>query len=60
MLTIELRMVRLIWARSAISFKHVPFWFLFSDPHLTTYNPKIGVQIIVVFELGMSTFLAEN
>ena len=27
----------------------------FLDPHLTTYHPNIGVHIIVVFDLGMST-----
>jgi hypothetical protein len=31
------------------------FWCPFLDPHLTTYHSNMGVQIIIVLELGMST-----
>ena len=33
----------------------VPFWCQFLDPHLITYHLNVGVQIIVLFDLGMST-----
>ena len=54
MLTIEPRMVNLIWAHSIISFKNMPFWCPFLDSHLTAYCSSIGVHIIVMFDLGMS------
>ena len=55
MLTIELRMISILCARSPIYFKHVSFWWQFLDLHLTTYHSNIGVQIIFVFNLGVST-----
>ena len=30
------------------------FWYLYLDPHLTTYHSNVSVLIIVVLELGMS------
>jgi hypothetical protein len=56
MLTTELRIISIFWACSPISFKHmIYFWCQFLDPHLTTYNSNVGVQIIVVLEWGTST-----
>ena len=54
MLTIEPRMVDLIWAHGLFSFKNMSFWWLFLDSHLTAYCSNIGVHIIVTFDLGMS------
>ena len=56
MLIIEPRMVSVFWACSPISFKHQIFLGCpFLDPYLTKYHSYIGVQIIVMLELGMST-----
>ena len=63
MLTIDSRMVNTFQARSPISFKHITFWCMFLDPHLTIYYLNIGVHMIVVLNLGMSilhTFLSQS
>ena len=57
MLTIEPRMDSLVWARSPISFDHISLWCQLLDRHLTTYHSYKGDQIIVLFDLGMSTLL---
>ena len=55
-LAIELRIISLVWACSTIYFKHmIYFWGQFLDPHLTSYNSNVDVQIIVVLEWGTST-----
>ena len=33
------------------------FWCQFLDPYHITYHSNIGVQLIVLFELGTSTLL---
>ena len=35
--------------------KHMSVWRQFFDPHLNAYHSNVGVQIIVVFDLGTST-----
>ena len=55
MLTIEIKRVSIFWAFSLIFFKHMSFWCEFLDSHLIKYHSNIGDQIIVVFDLGMST-----
>jgi hypothetical protein len=35
--------------------EHISFCCLFSNPHLTTYQWNIGIHVIVVVELGMSS-----
>ena len=53
-------MISRSWARSPISFKHVPFWCQFFDPHLTTNYSNIGIHIIVVMDLEMSYLMSPN
>jgi hypothetical protein len=47
-------------ARTLISYKHMCFWCQFLDAHLATYPSKIGVQVIVVFDLGTSTLMTSG
>ena len=54
MLTTEPKMISIFSAHSPPSL-HIFFWGQFLDSHLTTYHLNIGVQIIAVFDLGMST-----
>ena len=58
MLTFESRMGSIFWACNPISFKRISFLCQFLHPHLTTFHSNIGVQIIVVFNLGTSTLCA--
>ena len=60
MLTIELKMVSVFWARRPISFKHMLFWCLFLDPHQSTFHSNIGVHLIVVLKLGTCTLQPHN
>jgi hypothetical protein len=60
MLTMEFTMVSIFLAPSLISFQHLSFWCPFLDPHLTAHHSNIGVQIIVVFELGTSTLAVSS
>ena len=54
MLTTEPKMISIFSAHSPPSL-HIFFWGQFLGSHLTTYHLIIGVQIIAVFDLGMST-----
>ena len=49
MLTIEPRMVSIVWACSPISLEHTSFWCPFLDTHLTIHHSNIFVQIIAMF-----------
>ena len=44
-LTIEPRIINIIWACKPIPFKHVSFWYLFMEAHLTTYHSNTFVII---------------
>ena len=48
------RVVSTFWPCSPSSLKHMSLWCPFVDPYLTTPHSNTGVQIIVVWELGMS------
>ena len=51
MITIEPKMVNIIWARSPFSIKHVILnTYLFLDLHLTTHHSNISVQVIVMLD----------
>ena len=43
--TIMCRIVVKIWRRSVVYFKHVSLWCLLFDPHWTTYQSNILVQL---------------
>ena len=60
LLIIELKMVNTFWASSPISYKHMSFWCPFLDPHLITCHSHAGVQIIAMFELGMSPYTHDH
>jgi hypothetical protein len=55
MLTIELRIVTIFWARYSISSKHVSFWDMILEPHQDTYHSNIGLWFRQLIELRMST-----
>ena len=55
MLRSEPRIVNIFWAHCPISPKH-----LFLDPHLITYHSNTNVHIIVVLDLGMSSFISSS
>ena len=38
-------MTLISWARSPISFKHISCWCLFIDPHLTTYQCCVRINL---------------
>ena len=46
MLTIELRLFSIFWARGPISFKHMS-WYPFFEPHETTHHSNIGVRLLL-------------
>ena len=54
-LTIELEWLACFGHVVLSLLEHMSFWCPFFDSHLSTYHSNIGVQIIVVLELGMST-----
>jgi hypothetical protein len=43
MLIFELRMVIIFLARSLIFSKHMSYWYMLLEPHLTAYHSNIGV-----------------
>ena len=51
---LSLEMISISWAHSSIFFEHIFFLLLVLR---VTYHSIIGVEIIVVLDLGMSTFL---
>ena len=60
MFIIEPKMVNIFWACNPISFKHMSFRCPFLGLHLTTHHSNIGVQIVVVMELSMSSLPEHN
>ena len=52
---IECKMVISVWACGPIFSNHMSFWYLFLEPHLTTYHSNIGVRLRQVTELGICT-----
>jgi hypothetical protein len=53
----ESKMVSIFWARSPTSFNYMFYWCLSLGPYQTTYHLSIGVQFIIMLELGTSTLL---
>jgi hypothetical protein len=60
MLTTQLGIVRIFWAHSPISSNQNSSWCPFLDSHLTTYTWNIGIQIIVMLELGTPTHIVKS
>ena len=52
LLTIEPRMFNHFWARSPVSFQHIPLWFPFLNLHITTHHSNKGVRLREVTKLG--------
>ena len=57
MLTNESRMISIFWAHCPTSFDYMFCWCLSLGPYRTTHHSNIGVQCIVMLELGTSTLL---
>jgi hypothetical protein len=49
------RILSIFYAHNWISFEYISFWYLFLDPHLTTYHSIIDVQVIAMLKLHTST-----
>ena len=43
-LTIESRMLIIIWARNLNTFEHISFWYLFLEPHQTRVRETFGLN----------------